>query len=180
VSADTPQSGRILVTTGFLALPVEVRDRRMRLVHRGLSDPRSGEWSITLKPGIYMVSARLPGGRQLAETVEIRAGDDYSVDLTPARRAVVPWARNTRSFRYQSAFEDLSFDRAFRFPNLEDVRADWAFRFLRLEGLSEAVPDPSPHLRRIVWSLPGSLTLTIDAPPRSCFESGWFGWEDQA
>jgi hypothetical protein len=177
VSADTPQSGRIYVTTGRLALPVEIRDRRMRLVHRGLSNPRSGEWSTTLSPGIYMVSARLPGGRQVAETVEIRASEDHTVDLAPARTTVAPWAWNTRSSRFQHAVAHFSFDTALKdrwlhraslFPDPEEVWPDWAFRFLRLEGLSKAVPDQSPRPRQISWSLPASsLTLTIAAPPRA-------------
>ena len=177
MSADTPQSGRIHVTTGRLALPVEIRDRRMRLVHRGLSDPGSGEWSTTLRPGIYMVSARLPGGRQVAETVEIRAGDDHTVDLAPTRTAVAPWARNTRSSRFQHALAHLSLDTSLKdrwldqaslFPHPGEVWPDWGFRFLRLEGLSKAVPDQSPRPRQISWSLPASsLTLTIAAPPRA-------------
>jgi hypothetical protein len=78
MSTDTPRRGRIRVITRGLnySLPVEVRDRRMRLVDRRLSasGPHSAKGrDIRLDPGTYIVSVRLPGGRQLAEAVEIQA-----------------------------------------------------------------------------------------------------------
>lgn len=149
MNANPPERGRIRVTTGDVALPVEVRDRLMRLVKRDVGEPE-----FALDPGIYMVSAHLPGGRQLAETVDVHAGTIHPVDLTPEPEALSPRARYSTVFAEAAAAP--SFDQAV-FP------FDWSFRFLRMESLSEAVPDTHVVVEQ-TERRQGSLAMTIRVP----------------
>jgi hypothetical protein len=96
------------------------------------------------------VSVRLPGGRQLAEAVEIHAGSYQSVDLTPESESLIP------RVRYTSAAVPAAGT-----PPAEQAgpRPDWAARFVRLRSLSKAVPDPSAQYTRWTEQLPGSFTF---------------------
>jgi hypothetical protein len=157
MSTDTSQRGHVRVITGYGDLPVEIRDRRMRLVDRGLSrwmwDPDlyyalSGR-EFHLDPGAYMVSIRLPGGRQLAEAIEVDAGSDQLVDLTPEVESLGPRARYTNPV---PAAEPSS-------AEPEDRPPDFAIRFFHLEGLSGAWP------------------ATVSAPSRDPLRLA-LGWRD--
>jgi hypothetical protein len=158
MSTDPPQRGRIRVITRGLdsPLPVEIRDRRMRLVDRRLSArSQAKSQDIIVDPGIYTVSVRLPGGRQLAEAVEIQAGGYQSVDLTPEPESLYPRVRYTSAA--VPAGETPPAEQAGRLP-------DWAARFVRLRGLSRAVPDPTPHYSRRRQQLPGLFTFYVGVP----------------
>lgn len=161
MSISTPQPGYIRVTTGDVDLPVEVRDRRMRLIDRGLSgwSPSDGLHGrdVPLDPGTYIVSVRLPGGRTLAEPVELQAGDHRTINLKPGDEWLIP------RVRYSTA----AFPAAGQSP-AEQVGqpSGWAFRFFQLEGLSEARPIPAPSFTAVPESVAGSVTFQIDEVPR--------------
>jgi hypothetical protein len=127
----------------------------MRLVDQGLSGWSAGRAAgreFRLDAGTYVVSVRLPGGRSLAAAVEIRADDDYSVDLTPEDQWLVPRARYTTPVHPAAGPSPAA--RGGQPP-------DWAVRFFRMEGLSSAVPDTAVRFATMAHSAPGSFTLDI-------------------
>jgi hypothetical protein len=67
-------------TTEFtsLDLPVEVRKPNLALVARTLSSQ-----SVEVEPGPYYVTATLPAGQELTQTVEVAEGEHASVELSP-------------------------------------------------------------------------------------------------
>jgi hypothetical protein len=67
-------------TTEFssLDLPVEVRKPNLALVVRTLSSQ-----SVEVEPGPYYVTAILPAGQELTQTVEVAEGEHASVELSP-------------------------------------------------------------------------------------------------
>ena len=122
----------------------------MRLVHEGLSTN-----AISLDPGIYTVSARLPGGRQLVETLEVRGGDTSTqVDLTPELEALT-W-RPRHATVPSLAAEIL--------PERSALPPEWSLRFLRWGGRpSRTMPDRPASLEGIT-SQQGLLRMTILVP----------------
>ena len=147
MSSEVPRKGRIRVTTGDQMVPVEVRDRYMHLMAHEL-----GDREFSLDPGLYLVSAHIPGGHQFAEPVVVGSGDVQSVDFTPELGTLAP------RFWYGPAFasdaEGPPVERA-AFP------LDWSFRFLRLEDLSHVVREDEAIVRE-VKSRQGVLTVRIE------------------
>ena len=147
MSSEVPRKGRIRVTTGDQMVPVEVRDRYMHLMAHEL-----GDRGFSLDPGLYLVSAHIPGGHQFAEPVVVGSGDVQSVDFTPELGTLAP------RFWYGPAFasdaEGPPVERA-AFP------LDWSFRFLRLEDLSHVVREDEAIVRE-VKSRQGVLTVRIE------------------
>jgi hypothetical protein len=91
----TPDAdGRLTVRTGVSALPVTIRDQRLRVVHTGL-----GNAGFALQAGSYIVSVALPGNQYLQRTVTVSPGHAYVVDLAADDRPVAPLSRVTPAVR---------------------------------------------------------------------------------
>ena len=151
--APRPPKVRILVRTGDLDLPVEVRDPRMRLIDQGLSGRSPNDWhgqDIHLDPGTYIVSVRLPGGRTLAEAINLQADKNQSVDLRPDREWLLPRVRYSTDMLPVAG------------PTVAQQAPGWTFRFLQLEGLSLASPISIKRISQVPESAPGSSTFEIE------------------
>ena len=69
MTSRSPHSGTLLVDAGPDRVPVEVRDKQLRLVHEGTSDQE-----FDLPAGTYLVTALFPGVPGVVDTAQIEAG----------------------------------------------------------------------------------------------------------
>ena len=172
MTSRSPHSGTLLVDAGPDRVPVEVRDKQLRLVHEGTSDQE-----FDLPAGTYLVTALFPGVPGVVDTAQIEAGSTVTASLPPPAEASAPTPRMRplRSEGRRAAgssrraidaveaeltlegeeAEEATWEGAERIDEVPERR--WWLRFTALQNLSEAAPTADVSIDRVEQQ--GSTTL---------------------
>lgn len=153
------------------AAPIEVRDDELRLIE----DARV-EDSVEVPSGTYFILSRLPSGRRVTKSVEVRAGEQHYIDLAPPALLDVgveirgleplgpgPWedefARDAQQPRLPQWYMRL-------YPSLVPPASD----VLSIEAqeaytvVSLALYAPAPDLQFLQLATPGEVPLSVALP----------------